>query len=535
MPASSRTGFEIIVRDSERHQLARCLTSPGRYVIGQDRRSEIIVPDPSVSASHARITVVEDGKFFIEDLESANGTTIDGHPVTGMVPLPLTSEVLLGSARLEIRRAGLPAAVFEYLPEGFLREHRYELGDIVVEGSRSTIFAARDLSLGREVALKVMRPESQSDLEQVLRFIREAQVTGILHHPHILPIYELGLDPQARLFYTTRFVEGEPLASVLDRLAASDPEALGAYPFAALITIFQKACDAVSFAHACGVVHRDLRAENVTLGRYGEVFIVNWGTAKLLERETAAQPLAGLDRVAASAVHPGITEYSAPEQAAELEDEIDARTDIYALGAMLYRILLLRAPVATGTDMELLENILSGRVIPPAAVAKQSTLPHWPAARLPDYLADLALRALSLAREERPAPSQKCNSKSPPGSKPTPPAPTPARSGNNSPACSRAGKQPFRSASSRVPRRALGRVPENASAGAGSRPVQNAPKFSRGNPRQRHHAQTSERNMSGHSEGEADSKAMGHIASISSRLLLSIRVTHVIPRLPSSF
>ena len=378
--------------------LARCVLRRGRYVIGQDRRSEIMVEAPSVSAKHAQLTVEGDGEFSIEDLGSANGTRVNGHPARGVTPVTLECHIEIGSTTLEFQRGGLPASVFQYLPAGFLGAQRYVVGEIIVQGSTSTIYEARDLALNRTVAMKNMLPGSQVKPAYVLRFIREAQVAAQLQHPGILPIYDLGLDEQQQLYSTTRFVEGDSLAGMLEALSAGTDSDTPRLSLTALLAVFQKICDAVAYAHSRGVVHCTLRPENITVGRFGEVFVNNWGLAKLLvfDGESASRVQAP-----EASAEPALSRYSAPEQAEAALDDIDTRTDIHALGGLLYRILTLRDPITGETESELLEQALSPRDPPSVALANQPPCPHWPGEKLPDILATAAMKALSLARDDR--------------------------------------------------------------------------------------------------------------------------------------
>jgi len=387
----------VICRDGR--PLARCVLRRGRYVIGQDRRNEIVVDDPSVSATHAQLTVEGDGEFFIEDLTSANGTRINGHPTHGATQVTLECHLELGSATLEFQRGGLPASVFQFLPAGFLGAQRYAVGEIVVQGSTSTIYEARDHALNRDVAMKVMLSESQAKPGYVLRFIREAQIAAQLQHPGILPVYDLGLDEQQRLYSTTRFVEGDSLAGILDALA-SETDAESPHSLAALIGVFQKVCDAIACAHSQGVVHSTLRPEIITVGRFGEVFVGSWGLSRLSTRDDGdARRVQAPD----ASAEPTLSRYCAPEQAEGALDDIDARTDIHALGGILYRILTLRDPISGETESELLEQALSPRDPPAAALAGQPPCPHWPGEKLPESLASIAMKALSLARDDRHA------------------------------------------------------------------------------------------------------------------------------------
>lgn len=391
--------LEAVVHHSG-HRIACCLIRRGRYVIGHEKKNEIVADEASISSRHARLTVVSEDEIYIEDLESANGTFVDGEPAQGMTRIPPGGEVRLGNAALSFQRAGLPATVFEYLPAGFLRKQRYDRGEIIVQGSTSTIYEARDACLGRTVAMKVLLPESQQHPGSVLRFIREAQVAGQLQHSGILPIFELGRDEQRGLFYTTRFVEGETLAEILERVATRDPRALARYSLHRLLEIWQRVGDAIAYAHVRGVIHSALRPEAVEVGSFGEVFVTNWGSA-ITRAETPDDP----DRVfvATIAAAPPLGGYSAPEQAGGQFEDIDERTDVFALGGLLYRLLTLRDPLAGDDDDALLEAALNARVTAPADLEKTAPAPHWPRGRLPEFLAAVAMKALRLNREDRHA------------------------------------------------------------------------------------------------------------------------------------
>ncbi|RYD68803.1 MAG: FHA domain-containing protein, partial [Verrucomicrobiaceae bacterium] len=370
------------------------------YIIGQDRKNEIVVDEESVSSRHARLTVVGDDEVYIEDLESANGTFVNGTAVEGMVRITPHCEVLIGQNTLEFQRGGLPAAVFEHLPEGFLRTHRYDLGEAVVQGRTSTIFEAHDSSLNRDVALKVMLPASQASAAHVLRFVREAQITSQLQHPGIPPIYDLSANEQSQLFYTTRFVEGEPLSTILDNLKNGDAPTRERFNLSGLISIFQKVADAVAFAHSRKVVHASLRPENIIIGSFGEVFVTTWGLARILpanETEEGTPDSKPVRAPETNGIAP-LSPYTAPELASESYDHVDERTDVYALGAILYRIVLLQDAITGADDQELLSHILLGQHTAPLSLARQS-LPHWPGGKLPEYLAALAMKAMSATQE----------------------------------------------------------------------------------------------------------------------------------------
>ena len=395
MPSSIIHPLEAVIFHDGR-PVTRSVLRRGRYLIGQDRKNEIVVDAPSVSSRHAQLTVEGDDAFFIEDLSSANGTRVNGQPVLGATPVTLGCHIEIGSTTLEFQRSGLPASIFQYLSPGFMGAHRYELGDLIVQGSTSSIHEARDLSLNRQVAMKIMLPESQAKPGHVIRFIREAQIAAQLQHPGILPIHELALDGQSRLYSTTRFVEGDSLSTILDGIASGENTDAPRHSLAALIGVFQKMCDAVACAHSRGVVHCTLRPEIITVGRFGEVFVNNWGLAKILPPDDESAPRVEAPEASAE---PALSRYSAPEQAEGALDDIDTRTDIHALGGILYRILTLRDPLTAETESELLDQALSPREAP----ASQPPCPHWPGGKLPESLAAIAMKALSLSRDDRHA------------------------------------------------------------------------------------------------------------------------------------
>ena len=396
----SRRNLEAVVRDPEGRQIARCLVRRGRYIIGQDRKNEIVVEEDSVSGRHARLTVVSEHEFYIEDLESANGTSIDGHHAGSPIKIEAGSRIQLGLCTLDLQRAGLPAAVFNYLPEGFLRETRYNLGEAVVEGRTSTIYNAFDTTLGRDVAVKVMRPESQANLEHVLRFVREAQITSQLQHPGILTVYEMGLNEQTQLYYSTRFVEGESLGSILDAMGARDAATIAAHSLGALLTIWQKTCDSVAYGNAHGVIHAGLRPETITVGSFGEVVVISWCYSRIVKQAPHGSVLLRPVQAAPIDAIPPLNPYCAPEIASAAWDEVSARTDVYSLGAILYRMVTLHRPIAHEDESALFEAIINGAIRPPAQFGAEPH-PHCPGGRYPGPLVAIAMKALSRKPEDR--------------------------------------------------------------------------------------------------------------------------------------
>jgi eukaryotic-like serine/threonine-protein kinase len=208
---------------------------------------------------------------------------------------------------------------------------RYDILDRIGEGGMGIVYLARDRELGREVALKVLRTPDPSPEERA-RILREARILATLEHPGIAPVYDVGLLPDGRVFYVMKRVRGERL----DRFAR------GVRSRAELLRVFRQVCDAVAFAHAAGVIHRDLKPQNVMLGAFGEVLVLDWGVAKLRGYPVEA-PLAsgvepaGEDTVTGAVM--GTPGYMAPEQLAGRSATVDERTDVFGLGGILCFLL----------------------------------------------------------------------------------------------------------------------------------------------------------------------------------------------------
>jgi serine/threonine-protein kinase len=193
-----------------------------------------------------------------------------------------------------------------------------------------TVYRARDRELGRDVALKVIRlPEGSPDV--AARMLREARTLAQLEHPGIVPVHDVGTSPDGRAFYAMKLVRGSPL------------DALPASSVAERLRIVERICEAVAFAHAHGVIHRDLKPQNVMVGPFGEVLVMDWGVAKLTGVGGSSLGIAGAESGAARSASPttghgvvlGTPGYMAPEQAAGDPALVDARVDVYAIGAIL--------------------------------------------------------------------------------------------------------------------------------------------------------------------------------------------------------
>ena len=295
---------------------------------------------------------------------------------------------------------------------------KYAVGDMFARGGMGAILNCRDLNIRRNVAMKVMLNPERGESPQILRFIEEAQVTGQLEHPGIVPVYELGVDTGENVFYTMKFVRGQTLKDILGALSRGDPEAIAAFPLARLLSVFLRVCEAMGYAHHKNVVHRDLKPENIMIGAFGEVYVMDWGLAKVLgtvedraEERGSGAPQAGVsharDDFDDEPVHTldgavmGTPHYMAPEQATGKVSELDQRADVYALGGILYEILSLRHAADGRNVMALLLRVATGKLTPLPVDADLEARPHCPNGRVPDSLAAVAMKALALEPQDR--------------------------------------------------------------------------------------------------------------------------------------
>lgn len=240
------------------------------------------------------------------------------------------------------------------------------------KGAMGVVYLARDQLLGRKVAFKQVRPDRKDDKEVILRFLREAQVTAQLDHPGIAPVYRLVKGFENLPAYTMKVIEGDTLEDLLKN-AKLPFQQEGEFAEEAQarnnrLEIFLKVCDAMSYAHNKGVLHRDLKPKNIMVGLFGEVYVVDWGLARLMFEQEEEEGIQLHDGPGFQSIHTkagqlmGTPQYMSPEQAEGRVEDMDARVDIYALGIILYELVFLRAAIDGTNLLELVERILKGEL-----------------------------------------------------------------------------------------------------------------------------------------------------------------------------
>lgn len=251
---------------------------------------------------------------------------------------------------------------------GPLGESRLKLSHLHSSGGIGRVWLARDQVLNRDIAVKELLPEHAATDASRSRFSREAQITAQLTHPGTVPVYDY-VDDGQRHFYTMKFVQGETLTEVIaafhQQVASSDS------PVADLIRLlnqFLSVCRTVAYAHSCGILHRDLKPDNIVAGDFGEVVLLDWGLAKQLDDEADTSVDITDDGEAGNTIQGerlGTPAFMAPEQALGRVDQIDYRTDVYGLSAVLYEILTGQAPFQGRHVARILADVVDTPPTPP--------------------------------------------------------------------------------------------------------------------------------------------------------------------------
>ncbi len=366
-------------------------------------KQPLVVPTPSATAPFVPPQQIDGTESSLAKAGIQAGVTLDTHD---------TSQLPSGKS-LAPALAGRKSSKERYVIEGE-----------IARGGMGAVLRAIDCDIRREVAVKYML--DAKDPRKQARFVEEAQINGQLEHPNIVPVYDLGIDTQKRPFIMMKMVKGRSLKDVLDQLREQPRQAEREYTLGRLLNILVNVCNALAFAHSRGVIHRDLKPANVMLGDFGEVYVMDWGLAKVLGNTpepaspmativatpalaapAMAAPAAGVSLSHNSKVvtsrEPetdltqegsvlGTPVYMPPEQASGNLQAVDQRSDVYALGAILYELLALQPPIdKEGGHLAVLMRVMQGEMVPPEQRAPQRARKG----QIPKELSAIAVKALA--------------------------------------------------------------------------------------------------------------------------------------------
>jgi serine/threonine protein kinase/Tfp pilus assembly protein PilF len=329
-------------------------------------------------------------------------------PPLDMPPVSRLADGPTETVAMDDARSATPPAVEWSLSA----QHCYQLGREVGTGSFGRVCVARDVQCDRDVAIKRLASAAAGSTDWVERFLFEAQITARLEHPGIVPVHAIGLTPEGEPFYAMKLIQGKTLWDLIREyhaLGKHDPQRTVKYH--AMLGVLVDVCNATAFAHSRGVIHRDIKPQNIMVGEYGETLLVDWGLSRKYgempwERQperAAEQPrllrrgaetldsatTLRRERTNEGAVI-GTPAFMPPEQARGVVDSLDHRADIFSLGATMYAVLAGQPPYTAG-DENLLERVRLGQFARPRDINP----------KVPRPLEAICLKAMALAPEER--------------------------------------------------------------------------------------------------------------------------------------
>ncbi len=333
---------------------------------------------PDASVSSLAPTLIKERGASLE--EGSLATVVQSEP-TGS--LPITRVTSDGSTR---RTTVLPRLSLEGgAPRlSISPQIRFEERGVLGRGGVGEVLLARDHDIERDVAMKRLLPDFEGT-SVVARFADEVRTLGRLDHPNIVPVHDVGADAEGRIYYLMKYVEGETLEAVIEKLSAGDVEYHQRYPFERRIEVFLGILNAVQYAHAKGYLHRDLKPANVMVGLFGEVVVMDWGLARTMG-DTAPEVAVDAPATDVSPRHRtlvgtvlGTPAYMSPEQSLGEVDTMDERSDVYSLGVILHELLKLRHYLADKKTVT--ETLVAVQTVEvnDASLAKHPAQPPVPA------------------------------------------------------------------------------------------------------------------------------------------------------------
>ncbi|MEA2011772.1 MAG: cyclic nucleotide-binding domain-containing protein [Verrucomicrobiota bacterium] len=320
------------------------------------------------------------------------------HKLKGLKPLPASNN----SETKPYKATRKEKACYSNSINRKLNNEKYQLLDKIISGGMGTIFKTLDQDLQRISALKVILPKYKKDFDTLQNFIAEAKITGALEHPNIIPVHDIGLTDQMGLFFTMKLVKGEALIDIMTELEYHNPIYLSKYNFYKMLGIFRKVCDATSYAHSKGIIHRDIKPHNIMVGEYGEVLLMDWGLAKFIgsedkfeEHHLTPKIIEAMKQLSTDkkGIVRGSPAFISPEQARGNPEELDFRSDIFLLGATLYHMFTLEPPYLAESIMDVIIMATKRDLIPPDVRA--------PSRQIPKEVCRIIEKAMALNKDNR--------------------------------------------------------------------------------------------------------------------------------------
>ncbi|MCM8530538.1 MAG: protein kinase [Lentisphaeraceae bacterium] len=254
---------------------------------------------------------------------------------------------------------------------------RYGSGRLIASGGMKEIYEVEDQKTGRPVAMAIIKQLKSKEL--IEQFIQEARITAGLEHPNIMPVYDIGIESSGQAYFTMKLVTADNLGNIIKNLRKQNKEYLEKYPLNRLLEIFCDICDAVAFAHSKGVLHLDLKPDNIQVGDFGEVLVCDWGLSRfrpdlVKEEGTSVNYVNGQLTMHGQVF--GSPGYMSPEQASSGRETLDHRSDIYSLGCLLYSFLTYQPPFKSDSVEGIIKDTAKGYFTRPAEFSKGKTVPE---------------------------------------------------------------------------------------------------------------------------------------------------------------
>ena len=286
-------------------------------------------------------------------------------------------------------------------------DNKYKFERSLGMGGMKAVLQVWNMDTARSVAMAVIPDAEDRPPEDIQRFVNEARLTARLEHPNIVPVHEIGIDKSGSPYFTMKLLRGKTLTKLINDLSRGDIDRKK-YDLMRMLRIYVKICNAIAFAHSKNIIHLDLKPDNIHIGDFGEVLVLDWGLAKQLDDEDGdvaplskqiivdSEEMSVLDKTI-DGVAKGTPGYMAPEQVIGKNRERDFRSDIYALGAILYQIITWKKPIPGENVKQIMVNTVQGNIVSPRKAKQETKL----GLDVPPVLEAIIMKAMSLDQADR--------------------------------------------------------------------------------------------------------------------------------------